>query len=42
VCGLEVTGVPSILTVIRSVTDSVRILPTLDLSCAENSAWYWN
>jgi hypothetical protein len=37
VCDLEGIGVPSIFKVIRSPVALARMLPTLDLSCAENT-----
>jgi len=37
VCDLEVIGAPSIFRVMSSAGDSVRMLPTFDLSCEENT-----
>jgi hypothetical protein len=37
VCDLEGIGVPSIFSVMCSAQTLVRMLPTLDLSCEENS-----
>ncbi len=34
-CDLDVTGVPSIFSVIRSAAALARMLPTFDLSCEE-------
>ena len=36
-CDLEVVGAPSIFRVMSSAGDSVRMLPTFDLSCEENT-----
>ena len=44
-CDLDVTGEPSIFSVIHSAAALVRMLPTFDLNCEENTArlkWNWS
>jgi hypothetical protein len=36
-CNLEAIGAPSIFNVMHSAAGLVRMLPTLDLNCEENS-----
>ena len=44
VCVLDVTGAPSIFSVIRSAATLTRMLPTFELSCEKNTTrlkWNW-